>query len=105
MSKNLKIVEGLFKKRKLLTDLELQGLTTLNPNSIRPCRLSLLRNGSIRKTSLKRAGYTVYEYVKGYSKKPTKQYSKKQIIDSLRDYKNKLKQVIDNIKSMIVDLS
>lgn len=105
MSTSLSVLESLFKKRKRLTDLEVQGLTTLNPNSIRPARLKLLRNGAIRKTPFKRSGYSVYEYVRSYAKKPTKQYKKSELIAALRGYKNKLKSVMEDIKKLVTDLT
>ena len=59
------IVE-LFKRRKKLTDMELQALLGCNPNSVRPCRLNLLKKGLIRKTGIKKHQYEVYEFVENY---------------------------------------
>lgn len=104
MSKNLVTVLNLFKKRKSLTDLEIQGLTTLNPNSVRPCRLALLQNGAIQKTNEKRCGYTVYRFVKDYNKQKNK-VTKTQIINSLRSCKKQLKRLMDNIKDILTNMS
>lgn len=61
--RQIDLILDLFRRKKRLTDLEIQNSVTINPNSIRPARLKLLKQGLIRKTDHKRNNYAVYEFV------------------------------------------
>ena len=78
LSGNRLKVYNLFKKHKSLTDYQIEKLSGLNPNSIRPARLSLEKSGLIKRTDhkaevvlyrsshndIKTGFYTVYDLVK-----------------------------------------
>jgi len=90
----------LFRRRKRLTDIELQALLGCNPNSVRPCRLNLLRKGMIRKTGIKKHRYEVYEFVDNYKEPRRKARVTKGAIRSLlRKYQQLQKKVV----AMIVE--
>lgn len=78
-------IKQAFAGKKSLTDLELAGLVSMNPNSVRPCRLSLQRIGYIKKTDTKRKGYTVYSLNTDFNEKNSKKKaSKSKIIKAIR---------------------
>lgn len=102
MKKQYETIIDLFKKKKQLTDLELQGLLPFNPNSIRPARLKLLREGIIRNTSRKSNGYTIYELNPDYKPKRNK---KPNILKVLRKNKKLLSDALELTKELIQKLS
>lgn len=105
MKGNLAVVYKVFKERKALTDLELQGFVNLNPNSVRPARLNLLRMGAIRKTEEKRAGYTVYKVVRGFKFEEVKAPKKTDVLQTLRNQRNALRELISQTTELIGHLT
>lgn len=105
MKGNLAVVYKVFKDRKELTDLELQGLVNLNANSVRPARLNLLRMGAIRKTGEKRAGYTVYKVVRGFKFNEVKAPKKKDVLQTLRDQRKVLRELLVQTRDLIGHLT
>lgn len=83
---NTDIILNLFRNKKNLTDLEIQNEVTINPNSIRPLRLKLLRRGLIRKTDERRRNYAVYEF------------NENKTSDLILDLKNTLKKIESQIE-------
>lgn len=105
MKGNLAVVYKVFKERKALTDLELQGLVNLNANSVRPTRLNLLRMGAIRKTGEKRAGYTVYKVVRGFKFDEVKAPKKTDVLQTLRDQRKVLRELLAQTSDLIGHLT
>lgn len=98
MTGHMKTIHDLFARKKNLTDLEIQGLLTLNPNSIRPARLQLQKLGHIRKTNDKRSNYTVYEFVENPCKPKIKLPHAVQI---LQQHKERLKKELKRVNDLL----
>ena len=116
MKGNLLEVYNLFLKHKTLTDHELERLSVLNPNSIRPSRLKLEEMGIIARTNLKkkatkgrgdeRGKYVVYELVKEVdpnkiAKRKSSKISRNAILTKLRSLKQKIKQLQKSVNKIV----
>ncbi len=123
LSGNRLTVYNLFKKHKSLTDYQIEKMSGLNPNSIRPARLSLEKNGIIKRTEhkaevalyrsshkdVKIGLYTVYDLVKIVDAKnfnsTKKKMSKSQILKNLRTVKKSIKrldQVLSDLMNQLI---
>ncbi len=123
LSGNRLKVYNLFKKHKSLTDYQIEKMSGLNPNSIRPARLSLEKNGIIKRTEhkaevafyrsshkdIKTGYYTVYDLVKIVDAKnfnsTKKKMSKSQILKNLRTVKKSIKRLDQVVSDLVSQLN
>ncbi len=119
MKGNLLEIYNLFVKHKKLTDHELERLSQINPNSIRPSRLKLEELGIVSRTSVKkkaskgrgdeRGEYVVYELVKEVDpsklkKKQNSRVSRTAILTKLRSLRQKIKQLQKSINKIVTSI-
>jgi transcription initiation factor IIE alpha subunit len=118
---NLLAIYNLFVQHRELNDFDIERLSKINPNSIRPTRLKLEELGIIKRTNIKkkatkgeakdsRGKYTIFKIVReidtnNIKKKKHKNISKNLVSKKLKSLRQKIKTLQKQLNLLIQSIN